>query len=77
MSFVIELDDNRELDILKCLLDPYLPSNIVILNSEYDLFNYKGASIDAQDVTPIYKACRFLFDERDETKFNYAFSYIM
>ena len=38
-SFIIELDDDKDLDILKNLLDPFLPSNIVLLNSEFDIFN--------------------------------------
>jgi hypothetical protein len=40
-SFIIELDDNKEMDILKSLLEPFLPSNIVLLNTEFDLINYK------------------------------------
>lgn len=36
-SFVIELDDNKELDILKSLIDPYIPSSIVLLNTEFDI----------------------------------------
>ncbi len=45
-SFVIELDDDKDLDILKSLLDPFLPANIILLNSEFDLFNSSQKKID-------------------------------
>jgi len=37
-SFIIELDDDKDLDILNSLLDPYLPPNIILLNSEFEIF---------------------------------------
>ena len=77
-SFIIELNDNKEFDILKSLLDPYLPANVVLLNTENDLFNYKGVqSIDANNVRLVNKACRFIFEEREETKIIQAFNYLM
>jgi hypothetical protein len=45
-SFVIELDDDKDLDILKSLLDPFLPANIILLNSEFDLFSSSQKKID-------------------------------
>lgn len=39
-SFVIELDDAKDIDILKSLLDPFLPPNLILLNTQFDLFNY-------------------------------------
>jgi hypothetical protein len=49
-SFIIELDDNKEMDILKSLLDPFLPSNIVLLNTEFDLINYKKQTVNPIDI---------------------------
>jgi hypothetical protein len=30
---VIELDDTKDMDVLKTLIDPFLPSNIILLNT--------------------------------------------
>ena len=76
-SFIIELDDNKELDILKSLIDPYVPEDIVILNTEFDLFNYKNIQIDPKDIHLITKVFRYVFDERDEYQINQAFNFIM
>ena len=32
-SFVIELDDSKDLTVLKSILDPFVPANLVILNT--------------------------------------------
>ena len=32
-SFIIELDDNKDIDLLKSVIDPYLPPNVALLNS--------------------------------------------
>ena len=42
---MIELDDNKDIDVLKSLIDPFIPSNIVLLNTEFDLFNYKRINL--------------------------------
>ena len=76
-SFIIELDDNKEMDILKSLLDPFLPSNIVLLNTEFDLINYKKQTVNPIDIQQVNKACRFLFEEREETKINQTFNFLM
>jgi hypothetical protein len=39
ISFIIELNDNYDMGILKSLLDPMMPENIVLLNTDEDLFN--------------------------------------
>lgn len=76
-TFIIELDDDKEIDILKCLLDPYLPSSITLLSSEFDLLNYKDQTIEADKVFMYNKATRFLFEERNENKINQTFNYII
>ncbi len=52
------------MDILKSLLDPFLPTNVVLLNTEFDLNNYKDQKIDPENVFIFNKATRFLFEER-------------
>jgi len=47
-SFVVELDDNKDLDVLKTLIDPFLPPDIILLNTQYDLFNYNWQTIDPE-----------------------------
>ena len=76
-SFVIELDDTKDLDVLKSLVDPFLPPNLILLNTQFDLFNYNWQTIDPDKVTLIKKVCRFEFDERDESKVNQTFNHIM
>ena len=76
-SFVIELDDNKEMDILKSLIDPFLPPDIILLNTQFDLFNYRWQTINPSNVHLITKTCRFIFEEREETKINQAFNFIM
>lgn len=70
------MDDNKELDILKSLIDPYLPPNIVLLNTEFDLFNYKS-QIEAKNVHFVVKACRYVFEERNENKVNHSFNFLL
>jgi len=60
-AFIIEIDDAKEIDILKSILDPFLPQNVVLLNTEFDLNNYKDQKIDPANVILVNKATRFLF----------------
>ena len=76
-SFVIELDDSKDLTVLKSILDPFVPANLVILNTQFDLFNYNWQTINPENVNWVQKACRFFFEERDETKINQAFNFII
>jgi len=65
------------MDVLKSLLDPLLPPNLVLLNTQFDLFNYNWQTIDPNNVYLIYKACRFLYEERDSSNITQAFNSIM
>ncbi len=58
------------MDILKCLIDPYLPTNVILLNTEYDINNYKDLKIDYDNVQIFNKATRFLFQDRNDSKIN-------
>jgi len=72
-GFIVELDDGKDIDNVKCLLDPYLPPFIAILNTQFDLLRYDWSSVDLDSVTFIHRAHRFYFDERDEATINSAF----
>ena len=37
---IMEINDQRDIDQLKNLIDPIMPPEIVFLNSYYDLINY-------------------------------------
>lgn len=67
---MIELDDYKDLDVLKSILDPFIPANLVVLNTQFDLFNYNWQAINPNNVHFVQKACRFLFEQRNETKIN-------
>jgi hypothetical protein len=58
------------MDTLKSILDPFLPANVVLLNTEFDLNNYKGQNIDQENIVLVNKASRFLFEERVQTNIN-------
>jgi len=58
------------MDTLKSILDPFLPANVVLLNTEFDLNNYKGQNIDPENIVLVNKACRFHFEERVQTNIN-------
>lgn len=61
-SFIIELDDDKDLDILKGLLDPYLPPNIVLLNSEFDMFGTNKIDLNLSNVELVHKSTRYYFN---------------
>jgi len=69
-SFIIELDDHKDIEILKSFLDPYLPPNVTLLNTKFDLFNYNWQTIDSENIHFLVKACRFSYYEREPTKIN-------
>jgi hypothetical protein len=76
-SFIIEIDDDKDLDILKGLLDPYLPTNIVLLNSEFDMLGSNKSSLNLSNVDLVHKSARYYFNQQSETKINQAFSSII
>ena len=55
---------------MKSILDPFLPANVVLLNTEFDLNKYKGQKIDQENIVLVNKASRFLFEERVQTNIN-------
>lgn len=65
------------MDALKSLLDPFLPANVVLLNTEFDINNYKGQKIDQENIFLVNKATRFLFEERVQTNINQQFNFLM
>jgi hypothetical protein len=65
------------MDTLKSILDPFLPANVVLLNTEFDLNNYKGQNIDPENIVLVNKASRFLFEERVQTNINQQFNFLM
>jgi hypothetical protein len=65
------------MDSLKSILDPFLPPNVVLLNTEFDLNNYKGQKIDPENIVLVNKATRFLFEERVQTNINQQFNFLM
>lgn len=62
---------------MKSILDPFLPANVVLLNTEFDLNNYKGQNIDPENIVLVNKASRFLFEERVQTNINQQFNFLM
>ena len=42
VSFLIELNDKKDIDFLKTLVDPLFPSGLVMLSTDTDLFNKYG-----------------------------------
>ena len=65
------------MDSLKSILDPFLPPNVVLLNTEFDLNNYKGQKIEPENIVLVNKATRFLFEERVQTNINQQFNFLM
>jgi hypothetical protein len=65
------------MDSLKSILDPFLPPNVVLLKTEFDLNNYKGQKIDPENIVLVNKATRFLFEERVQTNINQQFNFLM
>ena len=58
---------------MKTLLDPMMPSNLVLLSTDGDLFNEnatEGNFSAMPEVRSFAKVCRFSFDEKDEEKMN-------
>jgi hypothetical protein len=49
------------MDILKSLLDPFLPTNVVLLNTEFDLNNYKDQKIVPENAQ---FGCKNVFEKR-------------
>jgi hypothetical protein len=47
-----------------------MPPNVVLLNTEFDINNYKDQKIEPQNVFLVNKACRFLFEERIQNNIN-------
>ena len=42
VSFLIELNDKKDIEFLKTLVDPLFPSVLVMLSTDTDLFNKYG-----------------------------------
>ena len=37
---IVTVDDQHDVEMLNALIDPLMPPEIVLLNSNYDLINY-------------------------------------
>ena len=40
LSMIVSVDDQHDIDMLNGLIEPIMPPEIVLLNSNYDLINY-------------------------------------
>lgn len=69
-AFVIELDDKKDIDFLKSILDPYVPQNVAILNCQFDLLSYNQNVYDPDNIYFICKASRHYFDLGDDSSVN-------
>lgn len=76
VSFVIELNDKKDVEFLKTLVDPLTPTGLVILNTDDDLFN-KYNNENLAEIHSLVKVCRFHFEERDDGRLNEHFNSLM
>lgn len=76
VSFVIELNDKKDVEFLKTLVDPLTPTGLVILSTDDDLFN-KYNNENLTEIHSIVKVCRFPIEERDDGKLNEHFNRLM
>jgi hypothetical protein len=76
VSFVIELNDKKDVQFLKTLVDPLTPTGLVILSTDDDLFN-KYTNHNLTEIHSLVKVCRFPFEEKDDAKLNENFNHLM
>jgi len=68
-SFIIEVDDNADVENLKYLLEPLLPPEVVMLTSNYDLVNYNWQTVKIENVQFFSQIYRF---EMNTSKANFG-----
>ena len=60
ISMVVPVDDQDDVELLKNLVEPCLPDDVILLSSYYDLINYNFQSLKAvQEVHFYSKLFRF------------------
>mmetsp|Transcript_30797 Transcript_30797/g.22900 ORF Transcript_30797/g.22900 Transcript_30797/m.22900 type:complete len:94 (+) Transcript_30797:410-691(+) len=74
-SFLIELDDRKDLEVLRALIEPLLPPSIILLNTGNDIVNHEWLKVEEIDM--VTKAFRFDFSDRDDAKITEGFNLVI
>ena len=74
---MVDVDDSTDVEYIKNLIDPILPSDIILLNSMYDLINYNWQRVNFDKIQFYCKLFRFSMSREQVAKDTELFTRIM